>query len=172
MTLLEIRDLTVGVVTEDAERELVRELSLDLEQGRTLCVVGESGSGKTVTALSIIRLLEFVAPVRTRGEIAIDGVDVTKLPADAMRAYRGPRIGMIFQEALDSLNPGRGSAGSWSRPTAKPGRCPGRRLAAAARCASGPRPRPAGCSPKSGSPTPTGSCACTRTRCPAECSSA
>jgi ABC-type glutathione transport system ATPase component len=52
MTLLEIRDLTVGVVTDDTERALVRELSLDLEQGRTLCVVGESGSGKTVTALS------------------------------------------------------------------------------------------------------------------------
>ncbi|WP_284748842.1 dipeptide ABC transporter ATP-binding protein [Amycolatopsis sp. RTGN1] len=125
MTLLEIRDLTVGVVTEDAERELVRELSLDLEQGRTLCVVGESGSGKTVTALSIIRLLEFVAPVRTRGEIAIDGVDVTKLPADAMRAYRGPRIGMVFQEALDSLNPGRRVGGQLVEAYREAGSLPG-----------------------------------------------
>ncbi len=128
MTLLEIRDLTVGVVTEDAEdteRELVRELSVDLDQGRTLCVVGESGSGKTVTALSIIRLLEFVAPVRTRGEIAIDGVDVTKLPADAMRAYRGPRIGMIFQEALDSLNPGRRVGGQLVEAYREPGSLPG-----------------------------------------------
>jgi glutathione transport system ATP-binding protein len=125
MTLLEIRDLTVGVVTEDPERELVRELSLDLEQGRTLCVVGESGSGKTVTALSIIRLLEFVAPVRTRGEIAIDGVDVTKLPADAMRAYRGPRIGMIFQEALDSLNPGRRVGGQLVEAYREAGSLPG-----------------------------------------------
>ncbi|GLY36746.1 ABC transporter permease [Amycolatopsis sp. NBRC 101858] len=125
MTLLEIRDLTVGVVTEDAERELVRELSLDLEQGQTLCVVGESGSGKTVTALSIIRLLEFVAPVRTRGEIAIDGVDVTKLPADAMRAYRGPRIGMIFQEALDSLNPGRRVGGQLVEAYREAGSLPG-----------------------------------------------
>jgi peptide/nickel transport system ATP-binding protein/glutathione transport system ATP-binding protein len=126
MTLLEIRDLTVGVVTDDTDRELVRELSLELGQGRTLCVVGESGSGKTVTALSIIRLLEFVAPVRTRGEIAIDGVDVTKLPADAMRAYRGTRIGMIFQEALDSLNPGRRVGGQLIEAYREPGSLPGR----------------------------------------------
>ncbi|OXM40021.1 hypothetical protein CFP71_42910, partial [Amycolatopsis thailandensis] len=79
MTLLELRELTVGVIADETERELVRELSFDLEQGRTLCVVGESGSGKTVTALSIIRLLEFVAPVFTRGEITVDGVDVTRL---------------------------------------------------------------------------------------------
>ncbi|WP_372664890.1 dipeptide ABC transporter ATP-binding protein [Amycolatopsis kentuckyensis] len=125
MTLLEIRDFTVGVVAGGTERELVRELSLDLAQGRTLCVVGESGSGKTVTALSIIRLVEFVAPVRTRGEIAIDGVDVTKLPADAMRAYRGPRIGMIFQEALDSLNPGRRVGGQLVEAYREAGSLPG-----------------------------------------------
>ncbi|MEV6443101.1 ABC transporter ATP-binding protein [Amycolatopsis sp. NPDC051716] len=125
MTLLEIRELTVGVVTDDTERELVRELSLDLGQGRTLCVVGESGSGKTVTALSIIRLFEFVAPVRTRGEIAIDGVDVTELPADAMRAYRGPRIGMIFQEALDSLNPSRRVGSQLAEAYREPGSLPG-----------------------------------------------
>ncbi|MFJ1759283.1 dipeptide ABC transporter ATP-binding protein [Amycolatopsis sp. NPDC088138] len=125
MTLLEIRDLTVGVVTDDTERELVRELSLELGRGRTLCVVGESGSGKTVTALSIIRLLEFVAPVRTRGAIAVDGVDVTQLPADAMRAYRGTRIGMIFQEALDSLNPGRRVGGQLVEAYREPGSLPG-----------------------------------------------
>ncbi|WP_290060462.1 dipeptide ABC transporter ATP-binding protein [Amycolatopsis solani] len=125
MTLLEIRELTVGVVTDGTERELVRELSLDLAQGRTLCVVGESGSGKTVTALSIIRLLEFVAPVRTRGEIALDGVDLTRLPADAMRAYRGPRIGMIFQEALDSLNPSRRVGGQLAEAYREPGSLPG-----------------------------------------------
>ncbi|SFW83292.1 dipeptide ABC transporter ATP-binding protein [Amycolatopsis australiensis] len=125
MTLLEIRDLTVGVVTDDAERELVRELSLDLGQGTTLCVVGESGSGKTVTALSIIRLLEFVAPVRTHGTIAVDGVDVTRLPAEAMRAYRGTRIGMIFQEALDSLNPGRRVGGQLVEAYREAGSLPG-----------------------------------------------
>ncbi|MFE0019600.1 dipeptide ABC transporter ATP-binding protein [Amycolatopsis sp. NPDC059021] len=124
MTLLAIKDLTVGVVTDDVERELVRELSLDLAEGRTLCVVGESGSGKTVTALSIIRLLEFVAPVRTRGEITVDGVDVTTLSAEEMRAYRGPRIGMIFQEALDSLNPGQRVGKQLIEAYRKPGSAP------------------------------------------------
>ncbi|GAA1973996.1 ABC transporter ATP-binding protein [Amycolatopsis minnesotensis] len=124
MALLEITDLTIGVVTGETERELVRELSLDLEHGQTLCVVGESGSGKTVTALSIIRLLEFVAPVRTRGEITVDGVDVTELSADEMRAYRGHRIGMIFQEALDSLNPGMRVGGQLIEAYRKPGSLP------------------------------------------------
>ncbi|NUS02214.1 MAG: ABC transporter ATP-binding protein [Nonomuraea sp.] len=106
MSLLNLTDLTIGVTRDDAgPQELVHRLTLDVASGQTLCVVGESGSGKTVTALSIIRLLEFVAPVYTEGEIAIGGVDVTRLSADRMRAYRGARIGMIFQEALDSLNP-------------------------------------------------------------------
>ncbi|WP_410650308.1 dipeptide ABC transporter ATP-binding protein [Amycolatopsis sp. cmx-4-54] len=124
MTLLELRELTVGVIADETERELVRELSFDLDQGRTLCVVGESGSGKTVTALSIIRLLEFVAPVFTRGEIAVDGVDVTRLSADEMRAYRGPRIGMIFQEALDSLNPSQRVGKQLIEAYRKPGSLP------------------------------------------------
>ncbi|AHH99368.1 ABC transporter ATP-binding protein [Kutzneria viridogrisea] len=105
MALLELDRLSVGLVTEHGDRELVHELSLDLAAGRTLCVVGESGSGKTVTALSIIRLLEFVAPVRTSGQIRFDGEDLTGLSPDRMRGYRGRRLGMIFQEALDSLNP-------------------------------------------------------------------
>ncbi|ANN17416.1 glutathione ABC transporter ATP-binding protein [Amycolatopsis orientalis] len=124
MTLLELRELTVGVIADETERELVRELSFDLDQGRTLCVVGESGSGKTVTALSIIRLLEFVAPVFTRGEITVDGVDVTRLSADEMRAYRGPRIGMIFQEALDSLNPSQRVGKQLIEAYRKPGSLP------------------------------------------------
>ncbi|MFF4192243.1 dipeptide ABC transporter ATP-binding protein [Nonomuraea sp. NPDC001831] len=106
MSLLTLTDLTIGVTREDAEpQELVHRLTLDVASGQTLCVVGESGSGKTVTALSIIRLLEFVAPACTEGAIEVGGVDVTRLSAEGMRAYRGARIGMIFQEALDSLNP-------------------------------------------------------------------
>ncbi|MDF5759089.1 ABC transporter ATP-binding protein [Spongiactinospora sp. TRM90649] len=109
MSLLNLTDLTIGVTREaegvEERLELVHELSLDVDSGKTLCVVGESGSGKTVTALSIIRLLEFVAPVYTEGTIAVGGVDVTQLSAEEMRGYRGARIGMIFQEALDSLNP-------------------------------------------------------------------
>ncbi|GII85795.1 ABC transporter ATP-binding protein [Sphaerisporangium siamense] len=107
MSLLEIDRLSVGVLTGDDGVKLVHELSLSLEAGQTLCVVGESGSGKTVTALSIIRLLEFVAPVRTTGQVRLDDVDLVALTPEQMRSFRGRRIGMVFQEALDSLNPTR-----------------------------------------------------------------
>ncbi|MCC7288428.1 MAG: ABC transporter ATP-binding protein, partial [Burkholderiaceae bacterium] len=105
--LLELSDLTIHLHTDEAEVALVRELSFTVESGETLCVVGESGSGKSVTAMSIIRLLEFTAPVRTSGSIALAGTDLTRLSAQQMRAWRGARIGMIFQEALDSLNPSK-----------------------------------------------------------------
>ncbi|MCG3189842.1 MAG: Glutathione import ATP-binding protein GsiA [Burkholderiaceae bacterium] len=103
--LLELSHLTIHLRSDDAEVALVRELSLAVESGETLCLVGESGSGKSVTAMSIIRLLEFTAPVRCSGSIALAGTDLTGLSAQQMRGYRGSRIGMIFQEALDSLNP-------------------------------------------------------------------
>ncbi|WP_166346497.1 ABC transporter ATP-binding protein [Phytoactinopolyspora limicola] len=105
MTLLEIDGLSIEVSTAGGGIELVHELSLTLQSGQTLCIVGESGSGKTVTALSIIRLLEFVAPVHTTGQIRLEGIDLTELTPEQMRSFRGGRIGMVFQEALDSLNP-------------------------------------------------------------------
>jgi len=105
MSLLELSDLSLTVLADDVETKLVHEISLSVAAGETLCIVGESGSGKTVTAMSIIRLLEFVAPVRTTGTILLNTTDVTKLTADDMRAFRTGRIGMVFQEALDSLNP-------------------------------------------------------------------
>ncbi|MEU5696200.1 ABC transporter ATP-binding protein [Actinosynnema sp. NPDC020468] len=105
MSLLEIDRLSVGVLSDEVATELVHELTLSLDSGETLCVVGESGSGKTVTVLSVIRLLEFVTSVRTTGAVRLDDVDLTELSAAQMRSYRGRRIGMVFQEALDSLNP-------------------------------------------------------------------
>ncbi len=105
MPLLELADLSLTVLTDDVETELVHEIALSVAAGETLCIVGESGSGKTVTAMSIIRLLEFVAPVRTTGGILLEKTDITRLTSDEMRAFRTGRIGMVFQEALDSLNP-------------------------------------------------------------------
>ncbi|MER7130128.1 ABC transporter ATP-binding protein [Streptosporangium saharense] len=105
--LLDVRGLSVTLGTDTADLELVHHLSLTLDRAQTLCVVGESGSGKTVTALTIMRLLEFTAPVRTRGRIVVDGTDLVALSDEEMRRYRGRRIGMIFQEALESLNPSR-----------------------------------------------------------------
>ncbi|MEV7008843.1 ABC transporter ATP-binding protein [Streptosporangium sp. NPDC051022] len=103
--LLDVRGLSIALSTDTTELELVHHLSVTLDRAQTLCIVGESGSGKTVTALSIMRLLEFAAPVRTSGEVRVDGTDIVALPDEDMRRYRGRRIGMIFQEALESLNP-------------------------------------------------------------------
>ncbi len=105
MSLLELQDVSVRVRSDERHTDLVREISLSVAAGETLCIVGESGSGKTVTAMSIIRLLEYIAPVTTIGEIRLEGIDMAALSRDEMRAFRSGRIGMIFQEALGSLNP-------------------------------------------------------------------
>lgn len=105
--ILSVRDLTVTFGSFTA----VDGISFDLFPGETLAVVGESGSGKSVTALSIMRLVE----LGTRGKIETgeilfrrptgDVVDLVQLDEDDMRAIRGNRISMIFQEPLTSLNP-------------------------------------------------------------------
>ncbi len=102
--LLRVRDLAVEFPFDDRVIHAVRGVSFDLERGQTLGIVGESGSGKSVTALSIIQLLD--APGRvTRGSIVFDGRDVTRLDNREMAALRGRRIGMIFQNPSSSLNP-------------------------------------------------------------------
>jgi len=105
--ILSVRDLTVGFDDFIA----VDGVSFDLHEGQTLAIVGESGSGKSVTALSIMRLVELGTRAKIiRGEILFrhdDGevVDLVTEPEPAMRAIRGNRISMIFQEPLTSLNP-------------------------------------------------------------------
>lgn len=88
----------------------VDNVSFSLDRGRTLGIVGESGSGKSVTSLSIMRLIPNPPGRIAQGEAIFhktDGssVDLLKLPEDEMRAYRGNRISMIFQEPMTSLNP-------------------------------------------------------------------
>ena len=102
--LLEVRDLRTSFAVEGGELRAVDGVSFTLEAGRTLCIVGESGCGKSVTALSIMGLV--TPPGGTvGGEILFEGVDLTRLPASAMRALRGDRLSMIFQEPMTSLNP-------------------------------------------------------------------
>ncbi|MGH7786396.1 MAG: ABC transporter ATP-binding protein [Candidatus Binatia bacterium] len=104
MALLEIRDLRTSFVTAAGTAHAVDGVSLSLEAGATLGLVGESGCGKTMTALSIMRLVP--APGRIAGgSIEFDGQDVLALAEPAMRALRGGRIGMIFQEPMTALNP-------------------------------------------------------------------
>ena len=91
----------------DAETGIVRAidgLALAIQRGETFALVGESGCGKSMTALALMRLLPDSGTV-TAGDITLDGTDLLGLPESAMRAVRGGRIGMIFQEPGTSLNP-------------------------------------------------------------------
>ncbi|MES2717376.1 MAG: ABC transporter ATP-binding protein [Pseudomonadota bacterium] len=91
----------------DAEAGIVRAidgLALAIRRGETFALVGESGCGKSMTALALMRLLPDSGAV-TGGDITLDGDDLLGLPESAMRAVRGGRIGMIFQEPGTSLNP-------------------------------------------------------------------
>ena len=103
--LLEIKDLYVSFDTYAGEIQAVRGVSFDLYEGETLAIVGESGCGKSVTAKSIMRLNP-EPPARFKGgEILFNGEDIIKKSNSEMRAVRGHKIGMIFQDPMTSLNP-------------------------------------------------------------------
>jgi oligopeptide/dipeptide ABC transporter ATP-binding protein len=84
---------------------VLEDVSFQIAPGETLGLVGESGCGKSVTALSIMRLLPNPPGKIAGGRILFDGIDMTALDAAGLRAIRGDRIGMIFQEPMTSLNP-------------------------------------------------------------------
>jgi len=103
--LLSVRGLSTRFRTERGELTAVDDVSFTLEAGQTLAIVGESGSGKSVTALSLMRLIPNPPGRIAAGEIIFEGQDLLKLDDAAMRAIRGNRIAMIFQEPMSSLNP-------------------------------------------------------------------
>jgi len=103
-TLLEVKDLRTWLASGDSVVRAVDGLSFTIQTGETFALLGESGSGKSITALSIMRLLPDAGRV-VSGEIRLDGTDLMALPETAMRAVRGRRIAMIFQEPGTSLNP-------------------------------------------------------------------
>ena len=102
--LLEITDLSVGFGPTGRESLAVESASLRLERGRTLGLVGESGSGKSVTALAIVRLLAPGAKI-LGGSIRFQGRELLGADESVLRAIRGARIAMVFQEPMTSLNP-------------------------------------------------------------------
>ncbi len=103
--LLEVRGLSTHFHTERGEVTAVDDVSFTLDAGQTLAIVGESGSGKSVTALSLMRLIPNPPGRIVAGEIVFEGQDLLTLDDAAMRAIRGNRIAMIFQEPMSSLNP-------------------------------------------------------------------
>jgi len=103
-TLLEIRDLRTHFATADGLVKAVDGVSFSIRNGATLGVVGESGCGKSVTALSVMRLIERPGRI-VAGSIMFDGRNLINVPDDEMREIRGNSISMIFQEPMTSLNP-------------------------------------------------------------------
>ena len=102
--ILQVRDLHTSFMTSNGEVKAVRGVSFDVEKGKTLGIVGESGSGKSVTSLSILKLLGSTGRI-TSGSIKLNGDELTSMGKKEMRAVRGARISMIFQDPMTSLNP-------------------------------------------------------------------
>jgi peptide/nickel transport system ATP-binding protein/oligopeptide transport system ATP-binding protein len=105
-TLLSIENLRTHFFTEDGIAKAVEGVDMQIQAGETLAVVGESGCGKSVTALSIMRLIQSPPGQILEGSsIQFSGHELTGLSNEAMRHIRGNQISMIFQEPMTSLNP-------------------------------------------------------------------
>ena len=102
--LLQIRNLRTYFHTDEHTVKAVDDLSVEIQEGKTLGIVGESGSGKSVTSLSVMKLLSQTAQIES-GSISFLGRDLVRLPEPEMRRIRGKEISMIFQEPMTSLNP-------------------------------------------------------------------
>ena len=102
--LLQIQNLRTYFHTDEHTVRAVDDLSVEIQEGKTLGIVGESGSGKSVTSLSVMKLLSQTAQIES-GSISFLGRDLVRLPEPEMRRIRGKEISMIFQEPMTSLNP-------------------------------------------------------------------
>jgi ABC-type microcin C transport system duplicated ATPase subunit YejF len=102
--ILEVKNLKISFRTSSGNVKAVRDISFDLERGKTLAIVGESGSGKSVTSKAILGILAGNSIVEG-GEIIYDGKDLLKITEEDMCRIRGDEISMIFQDPLSSLNP-------------------------------------------------------------------
>ena len=102
--LLQVQDLTVSFHTDEGTTPVLHGLSYTLPKGKILAVVGESGSGKTVHALSLLRLLPPTARI-DKGQILFNGQNICQMEEKELRALRGAKMAMIFQDPSSSLNP-------------------------------------------------------------------
>ena len=102
--VLEVQGLRTSFYTDDGEVKAVRGVSFDLNEGETLGIVGESGCGKSVTALSILGLVQRPGKI-VGGKILFKDKDLVQADSEELRQIRGRDIAMIFQDPLSSLNP-------------------------------------------------------------------
>ena len=102
--MLQVNRLDVQFKTENGLFHAVKNLSFNLNKGETIGIVGESGSGKSVTSLALMRLLN-ADQTQIQGEVLLDNINLLGLPEKDMRAIRGNRMAMVFQEPMTSLNP-------------------------------------------------------------------
>ena len=101
--LVEVRDLTVKIVSRYANLALLNGVSFTLNEGEVLCFLGESGSGKSLTMRSLMRLLPPTAELG--GSISVAGIDILALKRKQLVGIRGPLMSMIFQEPATALDP-------------------------------------------------------------------
>ncbi len=105
MAFVEFKNLKTWFYTDSGIVKAVNGISFEIPQGKTVCVVGESGCGKSVTALSMMHLVQCPPGKVVGGEILMDGIDLLKKSDKEMQKINGKEIGMIFQEPMTSLNP-------------------------------------------------------------------
>ena len=104
-TLLDIRELSVDFTTRKGTLQAIRDVTLSIEAGETVCLVGESGSGKTVASKAIMRLIEHENGRISGGSLLLDGTDLAGLPEAELRRIRGKRMAMVFQEPMAAFDP-------------------------------------------------------------------
>ncbi|OWJ69176.1 ABC transporter ATP-binding protein [Inquilinus limosus] len=103
--LLDIKALSVELPTQAGMLKAVDAIDLRIGAGETVCLVGESGSGKTLTALSIMRLIDHKGGRLARGEVRLDGRNLARLSQREMSDLRGRAIGIVFQEPMTAFDP-------------------------------------------------------------------
>ncbi len=104
MAMLEVNDLRTSFFTPAGEVKAVNGVSFNLDHGKVLGIVGESGSGKSVTAYSIMQILEKTGKI-VGGSIKFDGQELVGISEKGMKSIRGNKISIIFQDPMTSLNP-------------------------------------------------------------------
>lgn len=102
--ILTVKNLYTSFTTEKGEVMAVNGVSFNLDRGKILGIVGESGSGKSVTAYSIMQILEKNGTIKS-GEVLYKGEDITKYSEEQLRKFRGKCCSIIFQDPMTSLNP-------------------------------------------------------------------